>query len=300
MGTLVPDTRRVARYATCYIRAPMRILLLGGSGALGSDLKPALAERNDVFAPPHAAIDLAKPDTLREALDKSRADVVVNAAAWADVDGCEKDPERAWLVNADGVRWLATAARERGARLVQVSTDYVFDGAKGAPYVESDATRPVNVYGKSKLAGERNALDIASRTLVVRTSWLFSRAGRNFPNNVLARAREGGEIRAVTDWLGSPTSTVDLSRAIAALLVAGATGVVHVAQAGVQSRLDQAKEILAAVGENQATLVPIGSATLLSLPARRPRATALASERLESFGVHLRPRAESVREFVGN
>src|SRR2546429_374248 len=146
----------------------MRILLLGGGGALGSDLKPALAERHDVFAPPRAVADLARPDTLRDALDKSRADVVVNAAAFADVDGSEKDPERPGLVNADGVRWLAGAVRERGARLVQVSTDYVFDGSKGAPYLESDATRPVNVYGNSKLAGERNALDIAGRSLVVR------------------------------------------------------------------------------------------------------------------------------------
>src|SRR4051812_36089233 len=199
----------------------MRILLLGGGGALGSDLKPALADRNDVFAPPHAIADLARPDSLREALDKSRADVVVNAAAFADVDGCEKEPDRAWLVNADGVRWLAAAARERGVRIVQVSTDYLFDGSKGAAYVQSDPTRPINVYGKSKLAGEHNALDVGPRALVVRTSWLFSRAGRNFANNVLARARDGGEVRAVGDWLGSPTSTVDLSRAIAALIAAG-------------------------------------------------------------------------------
>src|SRR6185295_10391827 len=170
---------------------------------------------------------------------------------------------------------------------------------KGEPYVETDRTKPINVYGKSKLQGEKNALDLAGKALVVRTSWLFARAGKNFPNRVLTAAREGGEIKAVSDWFGSPTSTVDLSRGIRALLESGATGLVHVSQEGVQSRLDQANEILAAVGAHKAKVVAIASSTLLSLPAARPQNTALASERSTVWGVSLRPRAESVAEFVG-
>jgi dTDP-4-dehydrorhamnose reductase len=278
----------------------LKILVLGGSGSLGQDLKEVLSARHDVFAPPHADVELAKIDTLRRALDVTHADAVVNAAALADVDRCEREPELAWQVNADGVRWLAQVCRERSAALVHVSTDYVFDGKKDSPYLEDDLASPVQVYGKSKLAGEQNALSIASRALVVRTSWLFSRHGKNFPNRVLAAAREGGEIRAVSDWFGSPTSTVDVAMAIGALLEKGATGLVHVVNAGAQSRVEQAEEILALLGSHKARVTPIASATLLDLAARRPRYTALASARLEALGVHPRPRAEALREFVGS
>ncbi|HVO31786.1 MAG TPA: dTDP-4-dehydrorhamnose reductase [bacterium] len=277
----------------------MRILVLGGSGSLGSDLVPILSAKHTVLAPGHAEVDLLRSDSLRAAIDKARADAVVNAAAMADVDRCEREPARAWDLNSDAVRWLAQVCRERNATLVQISTDYVFDGKKGAPYVESDRTRPVQVYGKSKLQGEKNALDVAGKAVVVRTSWLFARKGKNFPNKVLAAARTGGEIKAVSDWFGSPTSTVDLSRAIGTLLEGAATGIFHVVNEGVQSRLEQANEILAAVGAgNKATVSAISSATLLDLPAARPRFTALASERAAAAGVHMRPRAEAVREFV--
>ncbi len=275
----------------------MRILLLGGSGGLGRDLQPVLAERHEVAAPPHGEVDLLVPDALRRALDRARADAVVNAAAFADVDGCERDPDRAHAVNADGVRHLATACRERNVLLAQISTDYVFDGRKEGPYVESDATRPLQVYGRSKLAGERNALQVAPKAMVVRSSWLFTRHGRNFANAVLAAARDGGEVRAVRDWFGTPTFTLDLARALRALLEAGATGVFHVANPGPVSRFDQAREILEAVGRHRATLVPVAAGSL-SLVAARPRSTALASERLESIGLRLRPRADAVRDFV--
>ena len=278
----------------------MRILVLGGSGSLGSDLRPVLAERHTVYAPPHADADLLKSDTLRKALDITRADAVVNAAALADVDACEREPQRAFDLNADGVRWLAQVCRERNVLLAQVSTDYVFDGKKDAPYVESDATRPINVYGRSKLQGERNALDVAGKAFVVRTSWLFARKGKNFPNKVLLAGREGGEIRAVSDWFGSPTSTVDLARGIRTLLETQATGVFHLVNEGVQSRLEQAQEILAAIAPHKATVDAIHSSTLLDLPAARPRYTALASERAAAAGVVMRPRAEAVREFVAS
>lgn len=240
-------------------------------------------------------------DNVRRALDVSGADAVVNLAAFADVDRCEREPELAWQMNADAVRYIAAACAERNVALLHVSTDYVFDGTRNAPYVESDATRPIQVYGKSKLQGERNALDVAPRAAVVRTSWLFSRSGKGkFANTVLAAGTSGGEVKAVSDWFGSPTSTVDLSRAIAALLESGATGIFHAANPGAQSRLEQANEILAALGEkHRATMVPVASASLLALPAARPRYTALASERLGALGISLRPRAEAVREFVG-
>ena len=278
----------------------MRVLLIGGSGTLGRDLQAVFgASGHETFAPPHQDVDLLFPDRLRKALDVTGADAVVNAAALADVDRCEREPDLAFQVNGDGVRYLAAVCRERNAHLLQVSTDYVFDGRKGEPYLESDPVRPLQVYGKSKRNGERNALQTGAKAAVVRTSWLFGRHGRNFPNRVLQAAREGGEIKAVEDWFGSPTSTIDLSRAILALVEKGATGVFHAANPpGAQSRLDQAREILAAVGDHKATLVPIAAATLLNLPARRPRYTALASERLAPLGITLRDRAAAVREFV--
>lgn len=282
----------------------MNILLIGGTGGLGTDLAKVLADggRHEVFAPPHSAADLLYPDKLRAALDATRADVAVNAAAIADVDLCEKEPERAFQINGDGVRYLSTACRERNVLLVQVSTDYVFDGRKGreTPYTEADKTRPVQVYGKSKLAGERHALQIAGKAIVARTSWLFGHAGRkNFANKVLDAARDGGEVRAVADWYGSPTSTVDAARAIRALIEHGATGIFHVVNPGAQSRVEQAREILAAFGPHKATLVPIESATILNLPAARPGATPLANDKLASLGIHMLPRADAVREFVG-
>lgn len=273
--------------------------MLGGSGSLGADLCPALAARHDVFAPPHREVDVLVSDHVRRALDLSRADAVVNLAAITDVDRCEREPELAWQMNADAVRYIAVACAERNVALLHVSTDYVFDGAKTVPYVESDATRPLQIYGRSKLQGERNALDIAPRSAVVRTSWLFSRTGKGkFANTVLTAGRSGGQVKAVSDWFGSPTSTVDLSTAIASLLESGATGIFHVANPGAQSRLEQANEILAALGTHAADVVPV-SASALALPASRPRYTALASERLGALGISLRSRAEAVREFVG-
>lgn len=277
----------------------MRVLLVGGSGTLGQDLQAVFGESgHETFAPPHKDVDLLYPDRLRKALDVTGADAVVNAAALADVDRCEREPDLAFQVNGDGVRYLAAVCRERNVHLVQVSTDYVFDGKKGEPYLESDKVKPIQVYGKSKLNGERNALQTAGKAAVVRTSWLFGRHGKNFANRVIQAAREGGEVKAVEDWFGSPTSTVDLSRAILALVEKGATGTFHVTNPGVQSRLEQAREILAAIGEHRATITPVAAATLLNLPARRPRYTALASERLAPLGLTVRDRAAAVREFV--
>ena len=279
----------------------MRVLVLGGSGSLGSDLCPILAERHEVFAPPHRDVDVLDSDQIRAAIDRVGADAVVNCVALADVDRCEREPELAWQLNADAVRYVGGACAERNVSLLHVSTDYVFDGRKDSPYVESDPTRPIQMYGKSKLQGERNALDVSPRAAVVRTSWLFSRAGKGkFANAVLAAGRDGGEVRAVRDWFGSPTSTRDLALAMRALLEAGATGVFHVVNPGAASRLEQAQEILDALGTHHAKLVPVESASLLNLPAPRPRYTALASERLASLGITLRPRADAIRDFIGS
>jgi len=277
----------------------VKVLLIGGSGTLGKDLSPVLAARHEVFAPPHGAngLDLASADSVRRALDAVRPDAVVNAAALAEVDRCEREPELAFQLNADAVRWLAVACAERRATLVQVSTDYVFDGGKGSPYLESDRPRPIQVYGKSKLQGEVNALEAGGRALVVRTSWLFGVHGRNFPNRVLQAAREGGEIKAVTDWFGSPTSTADLAVVLGALLEKGATGLLHAVSPGVLSRMQQAEEILA-LRPGNARLVPVESSSILGLAARRPANTSLASERLAGLGIAFRPREEAVRDFV--
>ena len=276
----------------------MRILILGGSGTLGTDLKKILVEKHKVFAPPHKDLDVLIPDQIRRAVDAVGADAIVNAAALADVDRCEREPELAYQMNADSVRYIAQACRERNLLLAHVSTDYVFPGSKNEPYVESDKTRPVQVYGKSKLAGERNALDLGAKAIVVRTSWLFGKAGKNFANKVVAAGRDGGEVKAVSDWFGSPTSTLDLSRAILGLIDGGASGIFHVVNPGTQSRLEQAKEILALMGSHKATLTPVESASILNLPAKRPHFTGLSSERLAAAGVKLGDRAAAVKEFL--
>ncbi|MGE5414267.1 MAG: SDR family oxidoreductase, partial [Syntrophomonadaceae bacterium] len=203
-------------------RRRRRVLVTGSSGMLGSDLVPALAAAgHDVFARPHAELDIGDAKAVRRVVRELSPDVVVNCAAFTKVDDCEKDP-RAEKVNATAVGYLAEVCGRHAAQLVQISTDFVFDGEKGAPYVEDDPPRPLSAYGRTKLAGEEAALRVPG-SLVVRASWLFGRAGWNFVEAILRQVEAGKTtLSVVTDQIGRPTATPDLAEAIAALLDAGA------------------------------------------------------------------------------
>jgi dTDP-4-dehydrorhamnose reductase len=261
-------------------RARRRVLVTGASGMLGSDLVFLLtAAGYDVLARPHAELDVADSGQVSRTLRELRPDVVVNCAAFTKVDACETDP-RAFRVNAEGVANLADACGHVGSLLTQISTDFVFDGTKQEPYREDDPVNPVSAYGRSKRAGEEEALRLPG-CLVVRASWLFGRSGWNFIEAILRQVEAGKErLSVVVDQVGRPTSTTDLSEAIVALLEAGASGVYHFANRGEVSWNEFAREILWLAGRTDIAVDPTTSEAL-ARPARRPAYSVLDTGKYE-------------------
>lgn len=224
-----------------------------------------------------------------------RPDVIVHAAALTDVDQCERDPAAAFRVNGDGTLRVVREAARIGARLVYISTDYVFDGTKRSPYWEEDATAPLNVYGRSKLAGEQRVIEAATG-LIVRTSWVYGEGRANFVTNVLEWARSQSELRLVNDKAGSPTSANDLARAVGHLIAVGAAGVYHVSGRGGCTWVEYGREILRLSGLER-SIIPISFAEL-GRPADRPAYTVLSTEKLARTGFTMPHWRDSLREFL--
>ncbi len=251
------------------------ILVVGAKGMLGQDLMAlygTAARGVDIDE-----IDITDLVSVQKVLTTLRPRVVINAAAYTDVDGCETNRELAMQVNGEGVAFLSMVTKEIGALLVQVSTDYVFDGTKGSPYVEDDLCHPLSVYGESKFAGELNAR-VNPEHLVVRTQWLYGLHGKNFIETMLRLAGEKNELAIVDDQIGSPTWTVDLARAIKALIEAGSRGTYHVANSGTCSWNEFARAIFAEVGKT-VTVKP-QTTEQLGRPARRPLLSPLDCSKL--------------------
>ena len=241
------------------------ILVVGSKGMLGQDLLQVLP--GDVRGVDIEEIDITSGESVRKVLLTLKPRVVVNAAAYTDVDGCETNRDLALAVNGTGVRHLAEVSSQIGACLVQVSTDYVFDGSKNSPWVEDDPTGPLSMYGISKMAGEENAR-VNPDHLVVRTQWLYGLHGKNFVETMLRLAGEKDELAVVDDQVGSPTWTMDLSLAIRALLEKGCRGTYHAANADACSWNDFARAIFADAGLS-VTVKPMTTAEL-GRPAPRP------------------------------
>jgi dTDP-4-dehydrorhamnose reductase len=194
------------------------ILLAGAGGQLGRDLQPAL--RGAQLHPyDHRQLDIADVADVDAAVDRVHPDWIINAAAFNDVDGAESAPDQAFAVNAAGAGNLAAAATRVGASILHISTDYVFDGSKGAPYTEDDRPNPLSVYARTKYEGEQRVLASGARSVVIRTAWLYGWQGKNFVKAILAAAEKGGPLRVVADQVGSPTATRDLAEAIAGLVL---------------------------------------------------------------------------------
>ncbi|MEE8389219.1 MAG: dTDP-4-dehydrorhamnose reductase [Anaerolineae bacterium] len=216
----------------------MKVLLIGANGQLGSDLVKILTDV-DLVPLTHRDVDICEPVRVRETLRRHAPNVVINTAAYHKVDECETNIEKTFAVNAYGVRNLALACKEQDCALLHISTDYVFgrDAARRAPYVETDTSAPINVYGIAKLAGEYFVRYILSRFWIVRSQWLYGVAGAsgkggNFVELMLRLAREGRDIKVVDDQVGSPTYTLDLARKIAQLVKTEHYGLYHVTNAG--------------------------------------------------------------------
>src|SRR5579884_4068506 len=211
----------------------MRILVTGGRGMLGSDVCRCFAERGDEVTPVTTDdFDIADAKRTRDAVLAAKPDVVVHTAAFTDVDGCERNPDEAYRVNALGTWSVASACAEAGAKLIHISTDFVFDGEKAEPYTEFDAPNPLGVYGASKLAAENLARTACARHFIVRSSWLFGPHGKCFPKVILRAAETKSELTVVADQRGTPTYTPDLAAALTGLPELELYGTYHIVNGG--------------------------------------------------------------------
>jgi len=248
----------------------MKVLVTGAKGMLAHDLIPVLRQGHEVISPAEEDLDITRRAGIDEIVGKTVPDLVVNCAAYTQVDKAEEERDKAFLVNGIGVQNIALVCHERDIPLCHISTDYVFDGEKKSPYTPFDNTNPINVYGESKLAGEKYIQWVMNRFYIIRTSWLYGKAGSNFVSTILRLSKEKKELRVVEDQRGSPTSTITLSRAVAELIRSGSYGIHHFTdETGVGiSWYDFAKEIVRLSG-NATKVIPVTSDEF-PRPAKRP------------------------------
>jgi dTDP-4-dehydrorhamnose reductase len=258
----------------------LRILLTGKDGQVGWELARRLPALGEVTALSRAELDLADPIAILERVRAVKPDVIVNAAAYTAVDRAESERDQATLVNAAGPGFLAAEAHACGALLVHYSTDYVFDGRKPTPYVETDPCNPLSVYGQSKLAGERAIQAAGCRHLILRTAWVYASRGRNFLLTMLRLAKERPELRVVDDQTGSPTWAREIAIATVALLSRrdALEGTYHLTASGATTWCGFAREIVKLAGLE----TPVHAITTADYPtpAQRPRNSVLSTERL--------------------
>jgi dTDP-4-dehydrorhamnose reductase len=286
-----------------------RFLLLGYTGQLGWELRRTLAPLGEILAFDYPDVDLTKEQSVRQLLRDIHPQIIVNATAYTAVDRAESEASLAFAVNADAPRILAEEAHASGAALIHYSTDYVFDGTKGSPYIESDAPNPLNVYGASKLAGERAITEIGGAFLILRTCWVYSLRRDSFVAKVLEWARQQRVLRVVDDQIGSPSWARMLAEITAQLLAkAGANplpwlaerrGLYHLAGDGSCSRYAWAKAILASDPHPEEQIVQAiqpASTSEFPTPARRPLNTTLDCGCFTAtFGLRLPPWEEALR-----
>jgi dTDP-4-dehydrorhamnose reductase len=278
------------------------ILLTGKTGQLGSELSRLLPAIGEVIAPGRDALDLRDPASIRQVVWSAKPQLIVNAAAYTAVDAAETDEANAFAVNAEGPGILALEAKKLGALLVHFSTDYVFDGSKKTPYVETDPTNPLNAYGRTKLAGEQAIRDSGAGHLIFRTSWVYATHGRNFLLTILRLATERDELKIIDDQVGAPTSALDLAEATSSILsgvIGGSTsqlalseigGTYHMTSAGQTNWYEFAKAILEEINRAAQDLPWLISAT----KGRRLIANRLTPVSTEEFGSLTRRPAYSV------
>ncbi len=269
----------------------MRVLITGAGGQLGQDTVLACEAANDtVVALDHAALDVADRDAVLGAITSVRPDAVIHCAAWTAVDNCEGDPDRAFRLNANAVRWVAEACDRVGAHLVHVSTDYVFDGTKAEPYHEWDTPDPQSVYGSSKLAGEREAAVLGTRAAIVRTSWVCGEYGNNMVKTIMRLANERPQLAFVDDQIGHPTLCADLGPMLRRIALDRRSGVHHVTNQGAVSWFEFAQAVVVAMGKSPSMVAPISTADLVPpRPAKRPANSVLDNAVLRDSGLGLLP-----------
>ncbi len=247
----------------------------------------------------HEQLDIADGDSVLESVEREKPDLIINCAAWTDVDGCEFDPERAFSVNAGGPENLARVSKRYNARFITISTDYVFDGRKDGFYTQDDVPNPTSVYALSKLEGERRAQSEDNSAIIVRTGFVFGPRGRNFLSTVVERVRAGAAVQVIKDAYGTPTYSVDLAKRLRELAQRNHAGIYHVVNAGPGVSFEEfAREALAIAGLDDANVTSV-SMDSLDRPAARPRNSRLRC--LLSDQLKLEPMPHwrtALREFV--
>jgi len=272
----------------------VRIVITGAQGQLGKELQQVL-QGHQLTLLDLPTFDLTHEDCGRLIVD-AVPDAVIHAGAHTDVDGAERNPQLAMAINADGTERVARAAAQVGARLIYISTDYVFDGRGTRPYVETDQTNPVSAYGASKCAGEARALACCENTLVVRTAWLYGLQGKNFVKTILQLAAERPSLRVVADQEGCPTFAEDLARMIDRLVTHPIRGFLHVTNEGHCTWHEFAAEIVKLAGYR----VPVQPITTEDMPrpAKRPAYSVLSSDRLHHLGFSMPSWQNGLQRFL--
>jgi len=273
----------------------MRILVTGSKGQLGRELTRLLAG-HEVVGTDLPELDIRYAAAVMRLVGEMRPEVVIHSAALTDTRRCEEDPDLAHQVNVLGTGNVALACREAGAALVYVSTNEVFDGRKGEPYLESDEPNPVNAYGRSKLAGEKQVRSLLDGYWVVRTAWLYGEGTDNFPSKILAAAAERGELSVVTDEIATPTWARDLAAAIASLVPHALYGVYHFTNSGECSRYEWAQEVLRLAGRGDVSIRATTTAEYQPFPVKPPYSV-LRNEAGARLGIELRPWQEALGEY---
>ena len=282
----------------------MRVLVTGACGMLGMLVCETLKNKHTVIPTDVLEgcehMDISDTSSVFDVINKTQPEMVIHCAAMTDVDGCERNPDAAYKLNAVGTWNLACACASIGCPIAYVSTDYVFDGEKGEPYTEFDTPNPMSAYGASKLAGERAIRELCPKHYVVRTSWLFAPHGKNFALTMLKLAETQPKIKVIADQFGSPTYAKDLAEFLAKLVGSPLYGTYHFTNSGSCSWFDFASAILNAAGKSKVDIVPIKSEEWPS-PTKRPKFSVLRHYRMELLGRdHARPWQEAVAEFAAS
>jgi len=277
-----------------------KVIVFGAKGMLGSALVPLLEKKFEVAGYSHAEGDITDKEKVTSFIHDFQPNWVVNCAALTNVDGCETDVEQATQINRDGARNIAEALLGvKGGKMVHISTDFVFDGAKISPYVESDPVNPQSVYGKSKEEGERAIWEVLpQRSLIVRTSWVFGLGGKNFVKTMLKLAETQKALKVVDDQEGRPTYTLDLSQGLIHLMEVNALGLVHFANAGSCTWNEFARTVFEVA---QIEGIDVQKITSLEFkrPAKRPNYSVLSTERYEKLtGQSIRPWKEALQDYI--